>query len=64
MFTEFTVKITEALCKVQTPSLTTEPAAAPIGIKLDGNDYALWSQVVEIYISDKDKLGFINGDSP
>ena len=38
--------------------------AAPIGIKLDGSNYALWSQVVEMYISSKDKLGYINGDSP
>ncbi|RVW39276.1 hypothetical protein CK203_085115 [Vitis vinifera] len=33
-----------------------------IGIKLDGTNYALWSQVVEMYISGKDKLGYINGD--
>ena len=33
MMTELTTKITEALGKVQTPSLTTEPVAAPIGIK-------------------------------
>ena len=64
MMTELTAKITEALGKVQTPSLTTEPVAAPIGIKLDNNNYALWSQVVEMYVSGKDKLGFINGDSP
>ena len=50
--------------KVRTPSLTTELAAASIGIKLDNINYALWSQVVEMYVSGKDKLGFINGDSP
>ena len=37
---------------------------AHIGIKLDGSNYALWSQVVEMYISGKDKLEYITGDSP
>ena len=64
MFTEFTTKITKALSKIQTPTMTTEPPAAPIGIKLNGTNYALWSQVVEMYISGKDKLGYINGDLP
>jgi hypothetical protein len=50
------------LNKTPAPTQTTESVAAPIGIKLDGNNYALWSQVVEMYISSKDKLGFINGD--
>ena len=57
MLTEFTTKLTEALSKVQTPTLSTEPPAAPIGIKLNDTNYALWSQVVEMYISGKDKLG-------
>ncbi|XP_073261290.1 uncharacterized protein [Populus alba] len=30
---------------------TSDGATAPIGIKLDGTNYALWSQVVEMYIS-------------
>jgi len=64
MFTEFTTKITKALSKIQTPTMTTEPPAAPIGIKLNGTNYALWSQVVEMYISGKDKFGYINGDLP
>lgn len=33
-------------------------------IKLDGTNYALWSQIVEMYISGRDKLGYINGDLP
>lgn len=37
-----------------------DTAATQIDIKLDGIDYALWSQIVEIYISSKDKLGYIN----
>ncbi|RVW24901.1 hypothetical protein CK203_079484 [Vitis vinifera] len=64
LFSEFTAKMTEALTKVQPPTLTTEPSTALIGIKLDGTNYALWSQVVEMYISGKDKLGYINGDIP
>uniref|UniRef100_A0A2N9HID0 GAG-pre-integrase domain-containing protein n=1 Tax=Fagus sylvatica TaxID=28930 RepID=A0A2N9HID0_FAGSY len=64
MLTKFTTKLTEALSKVQTPTLSTEPPAAPIGIKLNDTNYALWSQVVEMYISGKDKLGYINEDLP
>ncbi|KAF2288640.1 hypothetical protein GH714_009742 [Hevea brasiliensis] len=35
-----------------------------INIKLNDSNYALWSQVIEMYISGKDKLGYINGDLP
>ena len=34
----------------------------PISIKLDGTNYALWSQVVEMYIAGRDKLGYLNGE--
>ncbi|KAL6335694.1 hypothetical protein AAG906_032886 [Vitis piasezkii] len=61
LFSEFTTKMTEALTKVQPPTLTIEPSIAPIDIKLDRTNYALWSQVVEMYIFGKDKLGYING---
>jgi hypothetical protein len=44
--------------------LASHEPATPIGIKLDDNNYALWSQIVEMYISGKDKLGYINGDLP
>ncbi|KAL9463052.1 hypothetical protein AB3S75_000960 [Citrus x aurantiifolia] len=57
-----TSKMAEALSKAQAPTVTSEPAALPIGIKLDGSNYGLWSQVVEMYISGKDKLGYINGE--
>ncbi|KAL6322495.1 hypothetical protein AAG906_009794 [Vitis piasezkii] len=30
----------------------------------NGTNYALWSQIVKMYISGKDKLGYINGDPP
>jgi len=51
MLTTLTHQMTEALSKVQTPTMSTENSIAPIGIKLDGSNYALWSQVVEMYIS-------------
>ncbi|KAK6924912.1 Retrotransposon Copia-like, N-terminal [Dillenia turbinata] len=46
----------------QTPTI--ETSVAQIGIKLDGTNYALWSQVVDMNIPGKDKLGYINGDLP
>ncbi|RVW82541.1 hypothetical protein CK203_047082 [Vitis vinifera] len=60
-----TSKMTEALSMVQTSfaSITNSPMV-PLSIKLDGSNYGLWSQVVEMYILRKDKLGYINGDYP
>ncbi|KAG5563641.1 hypothetical protein RHGRI_006177 [Rhododendron griersonianum] len=59
-----TTRMAEVLTKNQTQIHTPsyESSAAPISIKLDGTNYALWSQVLEMYISGKDKLGYINGD--
>ena len=34
-----------------------------MGIKLDGHNYALWSQVMKMYIVGKDKLRYILGDT-
>jgi len=45
----------------QNPPQTKHPAAQ-IGIKLNGTNYAIWSQIMEMYISRRDKLGYINGD--
>ncbi|KAF5464122.1 hypothetical protein F2P56_014227 [Juglans regia] len=57
--------MTEVLTRAQTSSLpTADSPMIPISIKLDGSNYGLWSQVVEMYISRKDKLGYINGDYP
>ncbi|RVX13288.1 hypothetical protein CK203_017997 [Vitis vinifera] len=56
--------MTEVLSKVQVSTSTIENSTAPIGIKLNGSNYALWSQVVEMYISDKEKLGYINDNCP
>jgi hypothetical protein len=38
-----TSKMAEALSKAQAPTVTSEPAALLIGIKLDGSNYGLWS---------------------
>lgn len=48
----------------KTSALTTELSAVPIGIKLDDTNYGPQSQVIEMYISGKDKLRYINGDFP
>ena len=64
IITTLTSQMTEALSKVQVSTSTTEYSIALINIKLDGSNYALWSQVVEMYISGKDKMGYINGDCP
>lgn len=60
----FAAKMTQVLNQnqTQTPIITGESAVAQINIKLDGTNYALWSQIVEMYISGKDKMGYINGD--
>ena len=59
---ELTTKMAEVLSKTSISNQTADIATVPIGIKLDGTNHALWSQVVEMYISGKDKLGHINGD--
>lgn len=43
-FDDWTTKITEALNKAHTSSqIPSDSLNAPIGIKLDGSNYALWS---------------------
>ena len=61
-----TTRMTQVLTENQTQTQVTtyDTSTAQIGIKLDGSNYALWSQVVEMYISGKDKLGYINGEFP
>jgi hypothetical protein len=65
---DLTSKLTQILTQTQsqphTQIQTNESSAAQIGIKLDDTNYPLWSQVVEMFISGKDKLGYINGDLP
>ena len=61
---DLTARMTKVLTKNQTQTHlpTYDASIAQISIKLDGTNYALWSQFVEMYISGKDKLGYINGD--
>jgi hypothetical protein len=41
---ELTMKMTEVLNRASAPSqISSDHAVAPIGIKLDGNNYPLWS---------------------
>lgn len=59
-----TSKLTQILTHHQDLPSHAENSAPPIAVKLDGCNYGLWSQIVEMYISGKDKLGYINGDLP
>ncbi|ESQ38506.1 hypothetical protein EUTSA_v10029155mg, partial [Eutrema salsugineum] len=52
----------EVIQKASLTHISSESTGGSIGIKLNGSNYALWSQVVEMYISGKDKLGYINGE--
>ena len=63
---DLTTKMMEVLIRAQTSPqpLLANSSTAPIDIKLEWSNYVLWSQVVEMYISGKDKLGYINRDSP
>ena len=61
---DLTTKMTEVLTRAQTSPQPLLVDSAPISIKWEGSNYALWSQIVEMYISGKDKLGYINGDFP
>lgn len=47
---------------ISTPII--DPFVALFGIKLDDTNYTPWSQIVEMYISSKDKLGYVNGKFP
>ena len=65
ILTDLTTRMTQVPNHNQTQNqITSHEPATQIGIKLDGTNYALWSQIVEMYISGKDKLGYINGDFP
>jgi len=54
---KLTTKMADVLTK--TSAHTTEPFVVPIRIKLNDTNYGLWSQVIEMYISGQDKLGYI-----
>ena len=54
---KLTIKMADVLTK--TSAHTTKPFVVPIRIKLNDTTYGLWSQVIEMYISGQDKLGYI-----
>lgn len=47
-------------CRKHTPN--NDSSMVQIGIKLDDTNYAHWSQVIEIYVLSKGKLGYINDE--
>jgi hypothetical protein len=53
---DLTTRMTQVLTQNQTPtSAVTYDTATPIIIKLNGTNYTLWSQIVEMYISRKEQ---------
>ena len=66
ILTSLTTKMIEVLSRSQTSQHPppSDSSTTPISIKLIDYNFSLWSQVVEMYISGKDKLGYINRDSP
>jgi hypothetical protein len=43
---------------------TNVPAAIPYGVKLNGVNYSLWSQVVETFVAGRGKSGYLTGKIP
>ena len=64
---DLTIKMQQALIQTQTKTSANssyDNFSIHMGNKLDGHNYALWSQVMEMYIAGKDKLEYILGDTP
>ena len=62
---EITMKIQQTLTQNLTPMTSSHDSFSTwMGIKLKEINYALWSQVIEMYITIKDKHGYITGDTP
>ena len=59
---ESTTKMQQALVQTQISTLNHDAFNTQIGIRLDITNYDLWSQVTEMYIAGKDKLGYIIRD--
>ena len=45
----------------QLSTMTVHETSSPIHIKLDGSNYRVWSQVLEMHIAGKKKKGYIIG---
>ena len=62
---DLTMKMQQALTQTQISiNSSSDNFGIQMGIKLDGHNYVLWSQVMEMYIVGKDKLGYLLGDTP
>ena len=62
---DLTIKMQQSLTQTQiSTNSSSDNFGIQMGIKLHGHNYALWSQVMEMYIAGKDKLGYILGDTP
>ncbi|KAF2302961.1 hypothetical protein GH714_011911 [Hevea brasiliensis] len=57
--TDLVTQMAQILNQTQTQSSSSE-SASQIGVKLDGTNYALWSQVLEMYIAGNDRLGIFS----
>ena len=52
------MKMQQALTQTQiSTNSSSDNFSIHMGIKLDGHNYDLWFQVMEMYIAGKDKLG-------
>ena len=50
---ELTTKMTKVMnCASGPPQISSDNAVTPIDIELDDNNYPLWFQVIEMYISE------------
>ncbi|XP_058219953.1 uncharacterized protein LOC131330403 [Rhododendron vialii] len=38
--------------------------AIPFGIKLNGSNYTIWSQMMELHATGQEKIGYLTGDTP
>jgi Reverse transcriptase (RNA-dependent DNA polymerase)/GAG-pre-integrase domain/Integrase core domain/gag-polypeptide of LTR copia-type len=64
--TELTNKFAQILLQSQKQQIISIPqvdnSIQPVAVKLDGNNYGVWSNLAEGCLSMKDKLGYVNGE--
>ena len=62
---ELTIKMQKVLTQTQILiNSSSDNFGIQMGIKLNGHNYVLWSQLMEMYIAGKDKIGYILWDTP
>ncbi|KAM2948537.1 hypothetical protein FF1_035533 [Malus domestica] len=62
--TDPTMNLTPLLPQVVTQIVHHDYSILSIGIKLNGANYGVWSQIVEMFVAGKDKLGYLFGSNP